>query len=248
MSAPAYLAATAGYRSLPGQVNQFLAAHGATWVYAGAQRAAQTTGTGVYASTAGQYLAQQFTTAAGQSAIGQVWLQLSTVGGSPLTATIPPLTVALYASSAGAPTGSALASATLAEQYVYSAPFWLPVPLAATGLTASTVYQLVASPAGSGAAYYAWQHSNQASGASTSTNATTWSAQTYGLLFQVFDQSPGGQVQFITEDGGARIVQFTYNTQALPSQIVEQTIAQDGSVLYSTRALTYTGGALSGVA
>lgn len=248
MAVPAWLAASPGQRALPGQINQFLGTHGSTWVYAGAQRAAQTTGSAAYSSTASTYLAQQFTTAVGQTTVGQVWLQLSAVGGSPVTATISPLTVGLYASSAGSPTGTAITSTALAEQQVYSAPFWLPVPLAATGLTASTVYQLVVSAAGSGSAYYAWQHSNQTSGASTSPTGSAWSSQPFGLMFQVFDQTPGGLIQFFYDDAGARTVQLGYNAQGLPTTLTESAIAQDGSVLYSTRTLTYSGGMLTGVA
>lgn len=249
MAAPSWLAASTGSRTLPGQVNQFLGVHSSTWVYAGVQRAAQATGTALYASTAGAYLAQTFTTAAGQTTVGQVWLQISTVGGSPTTATITPLTVGLYATLAGAPTGSALASTAVHEQYVYTSPFWVPVPLCATGLAAGATYALVVSAAGSGSAYYVWQHSNQPSGASTSPDGTTWTAQAYGLMFQVFDQTPGGQVQFLYDDDGARWAQFTYDSVGRVSALTEYCTAQNASApLTSTRTLTYASGMLTGVA
>ena len=248
MATPSWLAATAGYRTLPGQLNQFLGAHASTWVYAGTQRAAQSTGSGTYASSSSTYLSQTFTTAVGQSAIGQVWLQVSTVGGSPTAATIPPLTLSLYASFSGQPTGAALASTTVSEQYVYAAPFWLPVPLCATGLTAGANYALVASAAGSGSAYYVWQHSNQVSGAATSPDGATWTTQGYGLMFQVFDQSPGGQVQFLYDDSGARWARFTYDALGRVATIAEYCAVQGAAPLSSTRTLTYTSGMLTGVA
>lgn len=242
---PPWLAASSGFAGEAGQINQFLGQHTATWVYAGAQQSAQTTGTGVYQSTQTQYLSQSFTTGVSQTAIGQVWLQLSAVGGSPTSAPINPLTVGVYASSGGAPTGTALGSVTVPEQYVYSAPFWLPIPLIVTGLTPSTLYELQVSIVGTPGHYYAWQQSNQILGAATSPDGVTWTTQAYGLMYQVFDQSVSGRIQFIFEDGGARWTQFTYNAAGQYSTITESTTAQNGVNFYSTRTLAYTNGLLT---
>lgn len=247
MAAPTWLAATAGQQGLAGQVNQFLGAHQSTWLYQGAAVVvSQATGSGLYVSTTGTYYAQRFTTASAQTVIGQVKLQVSTVGGSPLSATAAPLAVALYADGGGFPAGAALASTSVIEQYVYAAPFWVPVPLAA-GVTPSTPYWLVTSPAGAGPAYYAWQKSNQVSGASTSPDGSTWTPQAYGLMYEVLDQAPAGRLQFLYDDGGARWVALSYNAAGQVSQITETTAAQGGSTLAVSRTLTYSGGTLVGV-
>jgi hypothetical protein len=249
VTTPAWLAATAGQRPQPGQVNQFLGSHSATWVYSGnTQQAAQATGTGLYVSTAGAYLTQEFTTGAAQTVIGNLHLQISAVGGSPVTAAITPLQVALYASSSGLPTGPVLAATTLAEQYVYSGGFMLTVPLGATGLTPSAPYQIVVAAAGSSTAYYAWQRSNQTSGAATSPDGVTWTAQPYGLMYQVYDLAgTSGPPLYVIEDSGARVTQLSYNTAGQLTGITETTAAQGGAAFYSTRTLTYSNGLPIGV-
>lgn len=244
---PAWLAATAGHGAQAGQVNQFLGTHNSTWLYSGTQQSAQTTGAASYQSTQSQWLAQTLTTGSAQTLIGLVGLQVSAFGGSPTSATIPALTVGLYASSSGMPTGSALATASIAEQVVYSSGFWLLVPLP-VAVTPSTVYQLVVSQAGTAGHYYLWQQSNQTSGASTSPDGVTWTAQTYGLMFQVFDQSVSGAPQFLYDDSGARTVQLSYATSGTLSSVTESVAAQDGSFTVTSRSLTYSSGYLIGVA
>jgi hypothetical protein len=245
MAGPSWLAATAGQPAYAGQLNQFLASHGATWLYAGTQQAAQTTGNAVYSASNGQYIAQSFTTGVSQTAVGQVWLQVSAVGGSPVTQAIPPLTLALYASSGGAPTGAALGSVAVNETYVYNAPFWVQFPLAVSGLTPSTVYQLVTFPAGASANYYAWQHSNQVIGGSLSADGVTWTTQAFGFMYQVFDQSAGGNLLYITEDGGARWTSLTYDAFNRVSTITEYTTG--ATALTSVRTFAYSNGSLTGV-
>lgn len=249
MAAPTWLAATAGYVSLPGQINQFLTTHTSVWTYSGSTlQSSQATGSSVYTSTDALYLAQLFTTGSSQTAIGQVLLQISTVGGSPITATISPLVVSLYASSAGQPTGSALVSTTLTEQYVYSAPFWMPVPLPITGLTASTPYHIVVSPAGTSTAYYVWQQSNQVGGANTAPDGVTWTSQAYGLMYQVYDQTGTLWPPIsLVDDGGVRVTSFTYNGTSQLTGITESVVTQSGGSFYSTRAIAYSGQYPTGV-
>jgi hypothetical protein len=249
MATAPWLAASAGYRPQPGQINQLLGSHRSTWIYSGnTLQSSETAGSALYVSSASQYLSQSFITGSTQTTIGNVHLQVSTVGGSPVSAAITPLTVAIYASSAGLPTGAPLATTALSEIAVYSGAFWLPVPVGVSGLTASTVYQIAVSPAGSGGAYYAWQRSNQSSGASTSTNGTSWTAQAYGFMFKVFDQSGTSWPPLhLVDDGGARLTDFTYNTAGQLLTITEQVVSQAGAVQYSKRTLTYSGNTLIGV-
>ncbi len=249
MSTPAWLGATAGASGpgLAAQVNQFLGTHASVWRYTGSTLvSAQATGAAVYETTASQYWAQAITTGSSQTVIGQLGLQVSTVGGSPTSATIAPLQVSLYADSSG-PTGAALAGVTLAETYVYSAPFWLPVPLSVTGLTPSTRYWVVTAPVGNSSAYYVWQHSNQSTGALVSSDAVTWSNEAFGLMYQVYDASGTGQITSFTDDDGARVTVLTYDASNRVSTITEYTTAQGGALLTSTRTLTYSGAYLTGV-
>ena len=248
MPSPVWLGASAGYTAYGGQVNQNLVTHNSVWTYSGSAVAAeQATGRAMYVTSASQYLAQSFTTGAAQTTVGAVWLQISAVGGSPITATITPLVVGIYASAGGLPTGAALATATLVEQSVYSAPFWVPLPLVGT-VTPSTVYQLVVSPAGTTGAYYVWQESNQPAGASTAPDGVTWTQQPYGFMYQVFDNTgTTGPVLSMIDDGGERYVQFTYNTSALPATLTEYVQTQNGVGQTQARTFTYSNGQLIGV-
>lgn len=249
MATPTWRAASVGQRGDSGLITQFLGGHGASWVYAnpGPIQSQQGTGSAVYQSLQSGYVSQAITTGASQTAIGLVALQLSTVGGSAITATISPLTVSLYAASSGLPVGDPLASVQLAETYVYAGAFWLTVPLLATGLSPSSIYCLVATGAGTSSAYYAWQRSNQASGVATSPDGSTWTPQAYGLMYQVYGPGGSGQVQSIVSDGGARITNLAWSGTTLTG-ITEFTIAQDGTTLTSNRTLTYAAnGLLTGV-
>lgn len=248
MAVPVWLGATAGAVGQAGQLNQFLGTHDSAWTYSGATlRASRAVGNTFYLSTTGQYLAQQFTTASAQTTIGQVWLQVSTVGGSPVTATIAPLTLSLYAVSGVFPTGSPLASVTVTEPYVYSAPFWVPFPLVVAGLTPSTIYQLVLSPAGSGSAYYVWQETNTTPVSLASPDGVTWTAQAHGLMYQVFDQTGSGRLLSVYDDAGARWLQLTYDAQGRVGTVTEYCVTQGGGTVTSTRTLTYSGTFLTGV-
>lgn len=247
MATPSWLAASAGSRGDAGGIIQFLGGHNAQWVYAGALQSQQATGAATYESLASLYYSQLITTGAAQTVIGRVALQLSAVGGSPTSATIGPLTLGLYAAAAGLPTGSALATALVSEPYVYAQPFWCSLPLYATGLSPSSTYCLVAYGPSSGAGYYAWQCSNQASGAATAPDGATWSAQPYGLMYQVYDTTASGQIQSIVADGGSRITNLAWSGTTLAG-VTEYTQAQNGTTLVSARALTYAAnGLLTGV-
>ena len=247
---PTYLAAVAGQGANAGMVNQFLGSHSAQFVYAGGTTQSQgASGAGVYQSTAVSWYSQLIATTADQTAIGSVNLQISTIGGSPINQTIPPLTVSLYANSAGLPTGSPLVSNSISSTLVYSSPFWLNVPLPISSLTPNTFYLIVVEMVGSGSTYYVWQESTAGVGAGTSPDGIAWTNQSYGLMYQVLDQSGTGQLQYIYEDGGLRWSQVSYNSQGLLSQITEFTTGQtEAGNLQQTRNLTYTNGFLTGVA
>ena len=243
---PIWQAATTGQPPLAAHVNQFLGTHAVTNLYMGVQTASQTTaGTGGV-STNGLWIAQQFTTGAAQTALGYIGIQLS--GPATTGANLGPLTVGIYANSAGAPTGVALISQVYTIEYVSAGPAYPILPLPVSALTPSTTYWIVSQPAGNVTYNYTWGKSNQTSGASTSTNGTTWSAQTYGLLFQVFDQTISGLLTCTWEDSGVRYTWIAYNANNLPSSYAEYTAGQTiPGYLQSFRNFTYSNGLLTGV-
>ena len=245
---PAWQAATVGSEANAGHINQFLGNHQSVFLYQGTVRSSQTTGTAVYSNTLTRWLAQTITTAAGQTAIGYVQLQLAAVGGSPTTNLIAPLTVSIYADSEGFPTGSALATTALSDSYVYMSPFWVTIPLPVSGLVPLTRYHIVTQIVGTTGHFYVWQQSNQTSGSATSTDGSVWVSNSYGLMYQVFDEGVSGLLQSIFEDSGARWREFSYNSNNQITQIVDYVIGQtSGGYLSAAHTLTYSGGLLTGV-
>lgn len=254
MATPSWNGASPAQPTLAAQINQFVGAHATTSLYAATSRASQLVAGSTSTATNGVYLAQQFTTAVGQTAIGYVSIPLTsyTASGSSLGV----ITLSLYANSAGAPTGAALITTTVSTEYAYlasnsgsSATAFILYPLPITGLTASTTYWLVTNPVGTGPTHYRWYQSNQVSGASTSTNGTTWSAQTYGLGYNVFDQGASGLLTATWEDAGARWSTFTYTaTTNQLKTIAEYTVAQGaGNYVQGYRVLGYTTGYLTSI-
>lgn len=252
VTTPTWLAATAGQAQVAGQVNQFLGTHASTILYAATQTAAQTTAGATSTSTNGLYLAQSFTTAVGQTAIGYVIVPVTTT--TTTGASLAPTTLSLYANSAGAPTGSALVTTTLTAEYANkasggTATVKVIYPLPVTGLTASTTYWLVLAAAGNVSNSYTWYRSNQVGGASTSPNGTTWTAQAYGLEYQVFDQTASGLLTATRDDAGARWTATTYTATNLINTYAEYTSGQTAAgYLQSYRTNSYSNGLLTGVA
>lgn len=248
VTTPVWQPAVAGTRGTAGHVNQFLGGHESTISYGGTLQSAETTGSSVYSDTYTQWLGQQIVTSANQTTIGYLLLQLSDVGGSPTLATIPPLTVSLYADVFGVPGGSLLASAGVTCQYVYSSPYWVTVPLAAAGLSPGTSYQIVTTLTGSSSHYYVWQRSTTAGGASTSPDGLTWTSSSFGLMYQVFDQIGGGSTMplIVNEDTGLRVTSLTYDTSDQLGSVSTYTTGSLGTFAASA-TLTYTNGLITGV-
>lgn len=238
---PSWLGATANSATQAGQVNQFLGAHAATLLYAATIQASQTViGSGAVNSNS-TWIAQSFATGSGQTAIGRVNLSLS-VTGSP-----SPLTVGLYANSAGAPTGSALVSTVVPREFLTGSASGLSIPLPAT-VAASTTYWIVTQAVGDPSNFFSWYKSNQVAGASTSANGTAWAAQAYGLLYVVYDQTATGQLTHTWEDSGARWTGLVYNAGNQVTGLQEYTVAQASGYIQANRTLTYSGSLLTGVA
>jgi hypothetical protein len=234
MATPAWLAATATQPGQSGQVNQFLGTHAASIIYTGATIASQTTTGSGNSNTNATWLAQSFATGVGVSAVGRVRLMLGFTG-SPT-----PLTVSLYANSAGAPTGSPLVSTFVPTNYLTGGGSTVSIPLPVS-VSASTTYWIVLPAVGDASDFYQWFKSNQTSGASTSTNGTSWTAQTYGFLYTTIDQTPTFPLVHTWEDSGARWTTVTSNANGTPSQLQELTTAQGtNQYMYSSRSFTYS--------
>lgn len=247
---PTWLGATAGFSGVAGQANQFLGTHAAQFVYSGTLREGQSTGSSVYSSSQSTWLSQEFTTASTQTSISYLQLQISTVGGSPTLQLINPLIVSLYADSLGFPTGSPLITTTVSSQQVYNSGFWLVVPMPITSLTGLTNYHIVTQAVGTATHYYTWQQAVSGTGAATSSDGVSWTAQSYGFMYQVYDQSGtlGSKVNAVIEDNGARLTQFTYNANGTLATTNEYNVAQGtNTYLSQNRTFTYTNGLLTGV-
>lgn len=240
MATPNWIGATVAQPPLAAQVDQFLGTHAITYLYTGASGGGQTTlGSGSVNSN-GLYIAQSFTAVANYN-LGRVVLAFSTVTGSPTV----PTTVSIQTSSGGAPSGTALVTTTVPPQFLVS-NVSIPVPCA---LTSGAVYWIVLAAVGDGSDYVSWLKTNQTSGASTSTNGTSWTAQTYGLYYAVWDQETFLPLTHTWEDGGARWTAELYTGVNELSSLREYTVAQGaGQYVSSSRALTYSGTSLVSVA
>lgn len=243
MPTPTWLGATTGFSAFAGQVNQFLGTHAVTYVYTGVEQANQPTSSGSNTDSNSLWIAQSFTTAAGQTTVGYVQIRAA-ITGSP-----PPWTFSVQANSSGAPSGTPLVSAALPKEFLSGSASTVSVMLPVTGLTASATYWIVAQAAGDPSDFYLWAQSNQTSGASTSTTGTSWTAQAYGLRYAVFDQTPNAPLAGTWEDSGARWTSLAYNGSAQISGLKEYTAGQAANgYTASSRALSYSGPLLTGVA
>lgn len=269
---PVWQAATVGSPAQSGQINQFLGGHTSTILFQSNSRAASSSATGTYTTTVNQYLGQPFLTTSTQTTVGYVELNLiDSNPGSPTYSL--PLTVSLYADSgssspvltttdaSGNTVSAALSSVTLTREYVFQSAQPLRFPLPATGLTPSTKYWLVTAPGPNDGVNYRWAQASTTSGGVgyISSTGATWTAQSYGFSYTVYDQvplsTPGAGSSWVAtwEDYGAHW-KVAYRFTTLPtnnsiSAIYEYTAGQQamGYVQSLQNNLTYTNGVLAGL-
>jgi len=235
---PVWQAPVAGLPALAGHINQLLGTHPASYLYAGTQQASSSGGSGGLPSN-GLWLAQKFTTGSAQTAVGYATFS-STVTGSPA-----PWSISLQADSGGQPSGTALAAVT----YPYQLAASTVTALLPAAVSPSTQYWLVTQPAGDSGDYFAWAKSSASSGCLTAPDGVTWSAQTFGLRYGVYDQSTVPPLVGIVEDSGARFTLLTWGASAGPATVQEYTVGQTvAGGAESARSLTYSNGLLTGVA
>lgn len=238
MAVPPWQSPVVGAQALAGHVNQLLGTHPTTYLYQGVLQASSAGGTGT-ASSSGTWLAQRFTTGSSQTAVGYLAFA-SAVTGSPA-----PWTVSLQADAAGQPSGTALASV----QYPKELAATVTAALVPSACTASTQMWIVAEAVGDVSDYFTWAKSSAGSGAMTSPDGVTWTAQSYGLRYVVYDQSTVPPLIGIVEDSGARYTLFGWSGTGEPVLVEEFTSGQtQGGYSVSARTLTYSGGMLTGAA
>jgi hypothetical protein len=243
MATPAWLAATASEPTAAGQVNQFLGAHAATLIYTGTVQSSQVTAGSGAVNSDGLYIAQSFTTGAAQTTLGRVLLTFAKTG------TPAPVSVSLQANSGGSPSGTPLVTTLLPADFLSGTPALFSIPLPASGLSPSTQYWIVLNAVGDASDYFSWSKSNQTSGAKTSTNDTSWTAQTYGLLYEVCDNTLLNPLVHTWEDTGARWTLMLYNTLLQLVTLAEYTAGQTATgYVVSARSLSYTAGQLASIA
>lgn len=248
MPTTSWLAATSGQPPLAQHINQFLVPHPTTYLYTGNSQASVVTSGATTTGTNNLWLAQSFTTGASQTAIGYVQVPISTT--TTTGANLAPTTLSLYANSAGAPTGAALVSTTLTAEFAYlttsngNTNVFTTIPLPITGLTPATTYWLVLHSTTS-TGQFTWFRSASASGASTSTNGTTWTAQSYGFRYNVFDQFPTAPLVAIWGDSGARWwVGGSFQSSSQVGQAAEYTGGQTAAGYNQGFRLYFYSGAL----
>lgn len=242
MATPAWIGATSGQPPLANQVSQFLGAHATTYLYTGVEFDHQATAGSGAVDSNGLYIAQRFTPSSNYTT-GRVVLTLAVTG------TPGPWSVTIQSNGAGVPSGTVLAGPTaVVPAFLPASAAAVSIPLPGAALVSGTPYWIVAAPAGDASDFVAWSESNQTSGVMTSTNGTSWTAQAYGLLFQVWDNSAVPPLAHTYGDGGARWTSWTESAAGEPTSVREYTVAQgSGQYVASSRALAYTNGALTSV-
>lgn len=238
MATPNWNGATAGQSTLAGQINQFLGTHASTLAYTGTSQNAQTTAGSGGTNSNGLYLAQSFA-ASSTYAAARVALTLAVTG------TPAPATISIQTNSGSAPSGTALASTALPPGFLSGSAASISIPLPAS-LVNATTYWIVINAVGDVSNFYTWSKSNQVSGASTSANGSTWAAQAYGFLYNVFSGNSGNLLHTY-DDSGARWCTFAYNANGTISSLSEYAVAQNSSYQQSVRTFNYSGTLLTSI-
>lgn len=235
MATPAWIGASPAQPQLAAQVDQFLGTHAATYVYTGVSLGSAAVGSGSVA-TNGLYVAQAFSPASNQSP-GRFVLTMSVTG------TPPPLALSIQTTASSSPSGTVLAAVWVPYTYFTgtAAALSFPMPCSFTG---GSTYWIVANAVGDASDFYSLSKSASATGVRTSANGTSWTAQSYGLAYNRFDQSPVLPLLHTWEDSGARWTTLAANSSNQPTSLDEYTAAQGGQYVYSSRSLTYSSGEL----
>lgn len=238
MTTPAWNGATAGQPTLAAQINQFFGTHPSTLVYTGTSQNSQTTAGSGGTNSNSLYIAQSFV-ASSTYAAARVALTLAVTG------TPSPATISIQTNSGSAPSGTALGTTALPPGFLSGSATAISIPLPAS-LTNATTYWIVINAVGDVSNFYTWSKSNQVTGTSTSTNGTTWTAQAYGSLYNVFSGNTGNLLHSY-DDSGVRWCTYAYNANGTISSLSEYAVAQGSSYQQSVRTFNYSGTLLTSI-
>jgi hypothetical protein len=239
MTTPTWQAPAPGQPANAGHINQFLLPHPSQIIYPGVQKAGRTTDGSAASDSNGLWVAQSFT---GVTAVGRAVLTVTKHGTPGL------LQVSLQNDASGKPAGVDLVSVQLPAEWFTTAKTSVSMPLPLTGLASSGTYWLVCQAVGDASDYWAIEHSTQTSGASTSPDGSTWTAQTFGIIHQLFDQTVNGAPKHEWIDGGARWSILSYDTaKGTLIGIYEYVTGQAGTYQAQGRTLAFANGNLVSV-
>lgn len=245
MAVPTFHSVSQNSTFSAGDVNQLLGTHAVSYLNQGAETATGIAATGTLNTNTGaaaQYITQPFTTIGGQTTISRVEF-LVALGGTGADTTI-----GIYANSGGNPTGAALFSITFPLDFAPTVAAYISVPCIAT-VTASTIFHLVISGTASTSNFLKFSDGTTV-GSAAKTSPTgvggTWTTAGKQLCYNIFN-STDGVLRNTYEDAGARWTGFDYN-QSGSSNTTISAIREYTGALRSVRALSYTGGILTGIA
>jgi hypothetical protein len=234
-----------------GDINQFLGTHAITYCNQGATQVSYTTTGGASVlktfSGAAQWLAQPFSTGASQTTISRIELYFS---GS--TTSGVDTTLELRTDNAGVPSNTTLYSVAIPSDFQNAGGpiIWVSIPCTVTGLTAATKYHIVVDGQNSGtsniALSWATNTTSVNQGVKSASGTSGWSVNGNTFLFNVF-AGANGVLRNTYEDAGARWTGYDYNSSNGNTTVATVREYTTGT-LRSVRTLSYTSGALVGVA
>jgi len=241
MATPAWLAASSGQPTQAGQINQFLGAHQVNFVYNGVSQGASTTLSGSATNSNGLWIAQQFTPGGSQTI--ERWIFTLAITGLPGS-----LVVSLQTDSgSSSPSGTILAQTLIPNGFVPGSAGQVSVPFSAITFSAATKYWVVFKSVGDVSNFYAVSRTTAGSGASTSPDGVTWTAQGYGLYYNRFDNTTTGPLLHTYEDGGVRWTTLGLTAATVVNKLSEYNLGQNSGVFQSVRSFSYTGNDVTGL-
>lgn len=183
-NAPAFVPAVTGQAGTAAQVNQFLGSHTLAVCYQGTMLGSGST----YSTTVGgtwslgtQWVDQPFTLPSPQTRIDRVEIAMQRLGtGSDITVTLRP-------DNSGNPSSTILSTVVVPLEFVPTSRIrMVSIPFATAGLTPGATYHVVLQTGGSGTnTLQVFDAGTGSPALKTSTNGTTWTAQTK-ILFAGF--------------------------------------------------------------
>jgi hypothetical protein len=254
MTVPAWQSVTSGSTvGNAGQINQFLAAHPASFHRQGTSYAnGPATSTSSVSTSGNTWIAQPFTLSSSKTTINRIELfpNLTGVGMDS--------TVNIETDSGGSPSGTILYSVTVPKEF-QGANNYVSIPVNLSGLTASAKYHIVVIPSSNSTT-----NTLKLSLGVVTSNAlltsgnsgTSWGSSNGTLLFNVFSGT-NGVLRNVSEDGVTVTTGAIIGTNSSPTRwigwdylivsgqsISPSTLREYTGIIRSVRTLTYSGSQL----